>query len=219
MPVQVTLHVDLVWTDLEDFAEHFERAFFVRSWLLGDEFQHAELIWSNAPRAKHPMPEHPYVIIRQFERRTTREWDAGYSDGAPSPEKALFLLTAMRYRRDRLKLLMHEPNETYAPRLRKWLHQRWGEDGVTDRPVSDAPPMHDPSPRVPGRSADRTKWIATWRAIRGEVEKGNVLPKDLLGHLAKSESTDHLRWSEDTMRDIIRAGLAGLLEETPNNSH
>jgi len=67
-------------------------------------------------------------------------------------------------------------------------------------------------PRVPKRAPDKAKWVATWRFIRSEVERGNTSPQGLLGFLARNPQAAHLAtWSEDSMRDIIRAGVAGLL--------
>jgi hypothetical protein len=44
-----------------------------------------------------------------------------------------------RYRRDRLKIVVSDfDGSGYAGRLRKWLIERWGDDGVKERYVSSS---------------------------------------------------------------------------------
>jgi DNA-binding CsgD family transcriptional regulator len=119
-----SLHVDLVWTDLADFAEHFERAL------------------QNQPQALLGDTEGRRVIVESSAEGDTH---IGYYGGNEDDPPA-FLLVANRYRRDRLKIVVFEswtPTEPamYAPRLRLWIEKRWGkkDDGYFDLDLGDAP--------------------------------------------------------------------------------
>jgi hypothetical protein len=105
--------------------------------------------------------------------------------------------------------------------LRERISQRWRIEPVTgDEPGhveqggnenDSATRMAHNTPRVPKRGAKPfLKWQATWRKIRNQVELGNTNARDLGGWLAKHD--DQLHWSEDTLNDIIHAGLAHLLD-------
>lgn len=75
----------------------------------------------------------------------------------------------------------------------------------TDEKTSSAP-----QPRVPGRGKDRRRWVATWRAIRPQVERGKAY-NEIATWLRKTHPAD-LACSADILADIIRAGEAGLLD-------
>jgi len=87
--------------------------------------------------------------------------------------------------------------------------------GLTPEPLPRLDMENDSGkklPRVPKRAPDKAKWVATWRFVRSEVERGNTSPQGLLGFLARNPQAAHLAtWSEDSIRDIISAGIAGLL--------
>lgn len=92
---------------------------------------------------------------------------------------------------------------------------------LISRPEREGGPEHRAGkrgkpPQVP-KGTTLAKWTATWRYVRPYVERGLTNPRDLLGMLARDEKTAHLaHQSEDTMRKIVAAGLAGRL--TADNS-
>jgi hypothetical protein len=144
--MEVTLHVDLLWTDLEDFVEHFERELQGASvyMLLG---KHAGWILFN----DEPYPENPgfkgwelidggnYTRISVFIVGSTSKnyfIAEGTKDG---PEALRAIVGAARYRRDRLKVVVSETEAWgYRERLLEWLRQRWGE-GIELLEETDAP--------------------------------------------------------------------------------
>lgn len=69
------------------------------------------------------------------------------------------------------------------------------------------------TPRVPRRPADRRRWKAIWRKVKGEAEKGKSV-KAIADWLKTSAvANPNLPCSADTLSDIIRAGEAGLLDD------
>lgn len=74
--------------------------------------------------------------------------------------------------------------------------------GHESNPVKDAP-------RVPIRRADLWRWQRVWRAIKSQVEKRDP-PLNICKWLEKMHSEDAV--SVETLRDIIAAGEAGLLD-------
>lgn len=177
----VSLHVDLVWTDLEDFSEHIEshfkraleamqvstlRGFFTSDPLLGnvdgylpmwddDDIEYYESPTPVAASAEDARPGR-YLRVTPIRLRThanylVDEWTKD-PDQPYSPATIRFSLMATRYRRDRLKIVLYERTTQrrgeYAGRLRAWLKQGWGKDGIIERKLVDAPPM--PEPAKPG---------------------------------------------------------------------
>lgn len=66
------------------------------------------------------------------------------------------------------------------------------------------------APRVPSRPADLRKWRKVWQKIRPQVENGVSNPKIADWLCGQPE---HLRYAADTVADIVKAGLAGLLDD------
>ncbi|MDI9547709.1 MAG: hypothetical protein QM346_08905 [Chloroflexota bacterium] len=138
-----TLHVDLVWTDIEDFCEVLERSYAGDpSWLMGEESQYeyceegvasgGEAVWQTGfPR-----------LSRGGRGRTFADFLAG-----------VLYIQVFRFRRDRLKIIVREAlPEFYAPRLLSWLRRRWGEDGVIVNSPESAPNDQEPMPLLPNKA-------------------------------------------------------------------
>ena len=64
-------------------------------------------------------------------------------------------------------------------------------------------------PRVPGRPADKQKWIQCWRLTKEQWEKGKTY-KQIAEWLQRMHPD--LAYSADTLQDIMRAGQAGMLD-------
>lgn len=133
----VSLHVDLVWTDLEDFSEHIEshfkraleamqvstlRGFYTHDPLLGnvdgylpmwddDDIEYYESPTPVAASAEDARPGR-YLRVTPIRLRThanylVDEWTKD-PDQPYSPATIRFSLMATRYRRDRLKIVLYE---------------------------------------------------------------------------------------------------------------
>lgn len=69
-----------------------------------------------------------------------------------------------------------------------------------------------PAPRVPSRRADLRKWCRVWAAVR---DRTGMSYTDLAAQLATDGLGDNLpHYSADIVADIIRAGDAGLLDNS-----
>jgi hypothetical protein len=69
------------------------------------------------------------------------------------------------------------------------------------------------APGVPSREEHLERWKAIWLVIKGEVEgKGEVRAREILQWLGRHKEYAHFTCHEKTLRKIIRAGKAGLLD-------
>lgn len=166
--MEVTLHVDLLWTDLEDFVEHFERELRGANskTLLGDDA--GWRYWDDDPRPINPefrgwedFESGNYTTIRVASQGATNKtyWVLGGANGESETLRAITSVT--RYRRDRLKLVVYEVEARgYAERLQQWLDDRW-EDAVEPNTRSKAPLLsqNEPAPLLPVR-AKPEDWFA-----------------------------------------------------------
>lgn len=170
-----SLYLDLAATDLGDFVEHFERQVWTAANqlrgtglydddpLLGNVLGY-RLLWDEDP----PLDNRQFVRVEPVSYGRTRCMVL-VSEGDPlQPQvyRIRFILFATRYRRDRLNVVLYERTTQgraeYADRLRAWLLERWGADGVIERPLEDAPPippMPELMPLLPTR-ATPDQWYA-----------------------------------------------------------
>lgn len=90
------------------------------------------------------------------------------------------------------------------------------DSGITrgkDMPAQKEPKLSEVrTPKLPKRYSDRNKWAATWRLIREYVNKG-MNASELEIRLQQQKETSHLPGDEKTLRKIIEAGKAGLLDD------
>lgn len=209
----VTLHVDLVWTDLNDFREHFEselgrpdasiyRYWGATHWLFGWAPYRVALVWKG--EIYEPFPGwqlrstevKDYVHMFLDMRGTvgvTYSILSGLLDGetkAPS----LCYINAVRYRRDRLRIVVSEDGETpaYGARIHKWLAGRWGKDGIKESQSESVPKMEliGDKPHLPGR-AKPEEWFnwfdwyyrQPWGPVRSKMEHMAILSGKSVGQV------------------------------------
>lgn len=155
----VALHIDLVWTDLDDFVEHFTREICDRNTeLLDASYRDYWLLWGWGGVPSDP--DDPFddpARARNYELTDSSSFVQVTSTvlgstqvaywvmhgSAQDDEKTItgmdFSLSAKRFRRDRLRITLWSAGNTYGPRFRNWLIKNWGKDGIIERKLVDAP--------------------------------------------------------------------------------
>ncbi len=198
-----TLHVDLLWTDLEDFIEHFERAM---GWpkpgrwgylsghhlLLGDIAArvHYRLLRDGEPAepVSGPLKDldsgHYLRLVTAMQERTEARYEMRAGDA--KREILLFHLWTARYRRDRLKVTLGEyvasDNPVYKPLFLSWITARWGEDGVEVREPEDAPPVPEPMPLLTSREKEVVELVDQGLTTREIAERLVISAKTVGKH-------------------------------------
>lgn len=159
----VTLHIDLKWTDLEDFIEHFES--FVQSSDLQQRVRAPiGTIILSPPRIRgdqSPLDierpkEGPYTLILRFTQRTSFHWALFW--GTPKGEDFWAVVFATRYRRDRLRIQVTDLRDWgFTEPLKEWIYEHW-DDGVIPRNSKSVPlpilPTEPPTPNNNGYGWD-----------------------------------------------------------------
>ena len=156
----VTLRVELVETDLDDFRDHLERALWWHPRTLLGNLSHLPAVWG----AEQPAPplhngetgymriiSHPlgrtgiiYAILRQD------------VDVPSETRRGSWWVSVIRFRRDRLRLVVVEDKGgTSGRRLLQWLRSKWGDDSVREHTTAGSPEKQ-PSPIVETEDAFRT---------------------------------------------------------------
>lgn len=198
--MKITLYVDLVWTDLEDFIEHFAGDLATglsmgTPKLLGGD---GRMTWIQYDALRRPGSMPVWDIRPKRHGNTGFEWWAFWNDG--DGDETAWYVRVWRYRQDRLALALWEtdPERGQADRLREWLVRRWGEDGLIERPIENtpAPPIApDPMPRLPERAPEE-QWFAAfdwyYRQPRGSV--GDL--EDFARRLGKSTSRTNTKHAD-----------------------
>ncbi len=156
-----TLHVSLMWTDLADFVEHFERE--IRgakaSRILGDDT--GWLLWDferypDDPNIQGLIDNKKYTRVTTFHVGTTGKnyWITDGIYGHPLALRAV--VQVARFSRRRLKVALHErEGGGHAERLKRWLDDRWGKDVEADELAKAAE-----LPTPPERLTERQKEVA-----------------------------------------------------------
>lgn len=144
----VTLHIDLLNTSLEDFAEHFERDFwrFIRYTVSAQAFTWAFFDHvKEAASFRTLTPNQALVrVIRRNEGNTYRSWMVSKAE-IGQPLEPLFVLMVTRFQQDRLRIILDDLSEDesfeeihkerdgerivhkkHKKRLLEWIEPRWG---------------------------------------------------------------------------------------------
>ncbi len=136
----ITLHADLNATTLADFDEHYSNALLRHDEdLLGKDVlrpPNAE-IREDTQSWQLDTEEGETTISRHLVGTT----GIGYVLCVTVPEWGGFVLTAVHYSRDTLKIVLREvEGGAFEVRLRRWLLARWGGN-CHELPTKDAPPQ------------------------------------------------------------------------------
>lgn len=196
--MKATLHVDLEWTDLEDFIEHLESALHGHSAIELLGYNTGLWLWDDEPyptenpgfRGWELIDRGKYLRIRTFDIGTTGRnyWFLeGRKEGEKIQETLIAAYQVVRFRRGRLKVMVLEKeNSDYGERLHEWLRPRWG-DAIKELKEEDVPEL--PIKGTPGRRRDPWNERAIVRLLAGEDE-----------HIVKADW--RAEFEEETKQDL-----------------
>jgi len=185
----VTLHIELIETDLDDLRDHLERSLWLPPReLLGNLSQLPTLWGTEQPAPSLQEDETRYVRIAPHLLGRTGIVFAILLQDTNSPSKTQegsWWVSAIRYRRDRLRLVVvEETGGKSGARLLEWMIRGWGEDSVIVRTNESAPPVS----------------MAERPATYSESEIRTTLAHYLITHYEKTQ--------------VVACGLAGVTRNT-----